>query len=93
MGKDVLSRDEQRHYTRIAALKGDPGWAELEEALTIADMKAWNRFTAELKTGSSFDPETLAELRGTSKAIRLILEAPDKAARIIARENERKDSE
>jgi len=91
--RTTLDRDARKHYSRIAALKTDPGWAELTEALTAADEKAWARFATELRHGTPYDPELLAELKGTSKAIKLILDAPDKAARVVARENERKATE
>ena len=91
--QSTLDRDVHRHHSRIAALKTDPGWAELEEALKLADERSWRRLSLDLKQGKEVLDTTIAEMRGTSKAIKLILDQPDRAARIIARENERKDSE
>ena len=76
---------------RIQALKNLQGWDDLVEALTALEDKFWTRHKADLKAGKPIDQRELDRTLGKFDGIRVLLNAPDKAAAILLRENTEDD--
>jgi hypothetical protein len=77
---------------RIHALTMSPGWDDLTQALTELEDKFWKRHIADLKIGKELEPLQLARSLGKFDGIRVILDAPDKAAAMMLREQEKDDA-
>jgi hypothetical protein len=71
---------------RIQALTMSPGWDDLTEALTKLEDKFWQRHIADVKSGRPIDQRVLDRTLGKFDGIRVLLNAPDKAAAILLRE-------
>jgi hypothetical protein len=74
---------------RIESLKHSPAWDDLAQVLQEAEDKFWHRHIADVKAGNTIDQRELDRALGKLDGIRALLSAPEKAARILLREQEK----
>jgi len=77
---------------RIQALKLSQGWDDLTEALNETVAKRWNRVQADIQVGKPVDQREIDFARGVTYGIRVLLNAPAKAASIYERLNQEDDA-
>jgi hypothetical protein len=82
---------DRRTASRIAGLKEAFGWQDLTEALEQAVEKRWNVLHAAMKRGDLVDQRDIDFVRGVEHGIRILLNAPEKAASIYERQTERQE--
>ena len=76
---------DSKTASRIAGLKDAFGWQDLAEALAEIEEKKWSHITAAMKRGDPINQRDIDFQRGVTHGIRILLNAPDKAASIYER--------
>ena len=77
---------------RIEALKESMGWDDLKGVLAAQEDKFWKRHIATMKRGEPFDQRAMDFALGKLEGIRVLLDTPEKAARILAVNNSEEES-
>ena len=83
---------DSRTASRLAGLKESFGWQDLTETLESTTEKHWSHIQAAMKRGEPIDQRKIDFARGVEHGIRILLNAPDKAATIYARHTERQET-
>ena len=73
--------------SRLESLLHTPAWDELREVLEEQEEKFWNQHLAAVRRGEEIDQRKLDRALGKLDGIRALLDAPEKAARILAVNN------
>jgi hypothetical protein len=68
------------------------GWQDLTEVLEERIAKRWAVIHADLKVGKPVNQREIDFARGVEHGIRILLNAPEKAAEIYERQNERQET-
>lgn len=69
---------------RIEALTHAMGWEDLKQELAVQEEKFWQRHIVDVKAGKPIDQRELDRALGKLDGIRTLLNAPVKAAKIMA---------
>lgn len=83
---------DSRTASRIAGLKEAFGWQDLTEALEQTIEKRWTIIHGSLKRGDAVNQREIDFARGVEHGIRILLNAPDKAAKVFERQTERQET-
>jgi hypothetical protein len=78
--------------SRIAGLKEAFGWEDLTEVLEKTVEKRWAVLHGSLRRGDPVNQRDIDFIRGVEHGIRILLNAPDKAASIYERQTERQET-
>ena len=83
---------DSKAAARIHALTLASGWDDLKTHLEEQEERFWKTHISDMKLGKPIEQRELDRALGKLEGIRSLLAAPDQAARILLREQEKDDA-
>lgn len=83
---------DSKTASRIAGLKESFGWQDLTEKLEETIEKRWQVVNSSMKRGDPINQRDIDFARGVEHGIRILLNAPEKAAQVFERQTKQEAS-